>query len=56
MELQNLEGTKKKVMELENENSNYQNELLDLHKCLVEISNTLGSINLEQAKLKQGLE
>jgi hypothetical protein len=43
-------------MEFEIENSNYQNKLLDFHKCLTEINNTLGSINLEWTKLMQALE
>jgi len=41
---------------LEIKNSNYQNELLNLHKHLTKIGKTLGSINSEWVKLKQALE
>ncbi len=51
-----MEGTKKKVHKLEIENSNYQNELLELHKWLIEIGKTLGSINLEWVMLKHIFE
>lgn len=55
-ELQNLEGIRKRVLKLEIENSNYYNELLNLHKRLIKISKTLGTIDLERAKLKEALE
>ncbi len=47
MELQNLEGIRKRVFKLETKNSNYYNELPNLHKCFIEISKTLGTIDLE---------
>ncbi len=56
MELQNLEYTRKRVFELETKNSNYQNELPNLHKHLTKISKTLGTIDSERAKLKEALE
>jgi hypothetical protein len=51
-----LEGTKKKVHELETKNSNYCNELPYLHKQFTKISKTLGSIDSQQVKLKKILE
>jgi hypothetical protein len=45
--MQNLEGMKKKVQELETKYSNYQNELLELHKWFTKIGKTLGFIDLE---------
>ncbi len=54
--MQNLEGIRKKVLELETKNSNYQNELPNLHKRLTKICKILGTIDLEQAKFKQALE
>jgi len=44
---------KKKVHELETENSNYRNELPYFHKQFIEISKTLGSIDLQHVKLKE---
>ncbi len=55
IELQDFEGTKK-VPQLETKNSNYQNELLDLHKHIIKIGKMLGSIDSKQAKLKQAFE
>jgi hypothetical protein len=51
-----LEGTKKKVHELETKNSNYCNELPYFHKQFIEINKTLGSIDLQHVKLKKTLE
>ncbi len=56
MELQNLEDTRKRVLELETKNSNYWNELPNLHKHVIEIGKMLGTIDLKQAKFKQALE
>jgi hypothetical protein len=46
----------KRVQELETENSNYQNELLEVHKWFTKIGKTLGSIDSERAMLKQIFE
>jgi hypothetical protein len=46
----------KRVQELETKNSNYQNELLDLHKQFIEISKMLGSINSEWVMFKDILK
>ncbi len=40
---------------METKNFNYQNELLDFCKWLIEINKTLGSINFERAKLSRFL-
>jgi len=47
-----LEDIRKRILEFQIENSNYWNELLDLHKRLTKIGKTIGTINLEQTKLK----
>jgi hypothetical protein len=47
---------KKKVHELKTENSNYRNEPPYFHKQFIEISKTLGSIDLQHVKLKKTLE
>ncbi len=52
VELQNLEDTRKRLLKLEIKNSNYWNELPDLHKHLTEIDTTLGTINSKRAKLE----
>jgi hypothetical protein len=44
---------KKKVKELEIENFNYQHELLNLHKHLIKIDKTLGSIDSKWVKFKE---
>jgi hypothetical protein len=51
-----LENTRKRVLEVENENSNYWNKLSNFHKCLTKIGKTLGSINSKHVKFKQALE
>jgi hypothetical protein len=47
-----LEDTRKRVLELETKNSNYWNELPNLHKHVIEIGKMLGTIDLKQAKFK----
>jgi hypothetical protein len=44
---------KKKVKELETENFNYQHKLLNLHKRLIKINKTLGSIDSKRVKFKE---
>jgi hypothetical protein len=44
---------RKGVKELEIKNFNYQNELLNLHKCLIKINKTLDSIDSKWAKFKE---
>jgi hypothetical protein len=56
MMLQNLDGIRKRVFELETKNSNYHNELSDLHKQLTKIGKMLGTIDSEWMKFKQALE
>jgi wobble nucleotide-excising tRNase len=46
-----LEGAHKKALELETKNSNYQNEVSELHNRLAKINKTLGLINSKWAAL-----
>ncbi len=55
--LQSMEGTKKRVEELKTKNSNYRNELLELHNWPCNrINEYLGSINSEQVALQWTFE
>ncbi len=47
-----MESIKKKVKELETKNSNFRNELIELHKWLTKIGKILGSVDSKQAMLK----
>jgi hypothetical protein len=47
---------RKRVQKWETKNSNYQNELLNLHKCLLKISKMLSFIDFRRVKLKHALE
>jgi len=52
-----MEGTKKRVEELKTKNSNYRNELLELHNWPCNrINEYLGSINSEQVALQWTFE